>query len=254
MWSVRSGRTSSSVVAVSLVSALARSAEPQVLVLVGGGVDDGSVGSSVPAVHPTDGAVEQLEIAPLLLPSEARLYGSSDVAASAVVGAGVAQSDFVAKVVDPCQKQVVVNPIRTRFGHRVQACRAGGLEQPESTGATTCGTKVGGHGRRRLGMRARVITTTGDPDLIEGFATLTAEVLVPASRRQPGYRGYVAFSSPDGVAHAVTLWEDGATEQASDDALRADRENFAAEFGVQLRVERFDVAFAEVLNPSGGET
>lgn len=97
-------------------------------------------------------------------------------------------------------------------------------------------------------MRARVIITTGDPELVSGFAAFTTEVLVPASRRQPGYRGYVAFSSPDGVTNAVTLWEDEATELASDEALGGDRERFAAELNVDLRVEKFDVAFAEVLD------
>ena len=96
-------------------------------------------------------------------------------------------------------------------------------------------------------MRARVIITTGDPELVGGFAAFTSEVLVPASRRQPGYRGYVAFSSSSGVTNAVTLWEDEATEQASDDALRRDREKFAADLDVELQVEKFDVAFAEVL-------
>lgn len=103
-------------------------------------------------------------------------------------------------------------------------------------------------------MRARVIITTGAPELIEGFAALTADVLVPASREQPGYRGYVAFTAPEGVTHAVTLWEDEATEQASDDALRANRESFAVAFGVDLRVEKYDVAFAELLAPPSSRT
>lgn len=95
-------------------------------------------------------------------------------------------------------------------------------------------------------MRARVIITSGDPSLAEGFAQLTRDVLVPSSQQQPGYRGYVAFVDADGTATAVTLWEDEAAEEASDATLREAREGFAKAFGVDLRVVKADVAFAEV--------
>ena len=98
-------------------------------------------------------------------------------------------------------------------------------------------------------MRARVIVTSASPELVEQAVQLTRDVLVPNSREQEGYRGYIAFYDAErGTGTAVTLWEDERTEEASDEALRPAREQFAAAFGADVRVEKYDVAFAEVLD------
>lgn len=97
-------------------------------------------------------------------------------------------------------------------------------------------------------MRARVIFSTASPEVVERGAQLTRDVLVANARLQPGYRGYIALYDADrGVGTAVTLWQDEATEEASDEALRPAREQFAAAFGADVRVEKYDVAVAELV-------
>lgn len=96
-------------------------------------------------------------------------------------------------------------------------------------------------------MKARVIVTAASPELVEGAIQLTREVLVPNARQQDGYRGYIGIYDVErGVGSAITLWEDERTEQASDEALRPAREQFAAAFGADVRVEKYDVAVAEL--------
>ena len=96
-------------------------------------------------------------------------------------------------------------------------------------------------------MRARLITTKASPQVVDAAIQLTKDVLVPAAREQEGFRGYVAiYDSPSGTGMALTLWEDERTEEASDEALRPNRERFAEAFGAEVRVDKYDVAFAEL--------
>jgi hypothetical protein len=96
-------------------------------------------------------------------------------------------------------------------------------------------------------MKARVIVTSASPELTEQGVQLTKDVLVQNARQLEGYRGYIAlYDAERGVGSAITLWEDEATEQASDEALRPAREQFAAAFNADVRVEKYDVAIAEV--------
>ena len=98
-------------------------------------------------------------------------------------------------------------------------------------------------------MRARVIITKASPEVVQGAIDLTRDVLVPNARQQEGYRGYIAvYDTERGVGQAITLWEDEATEMASDEALKPAREQFAAAFDAELRVEKWDVAVAEVVD------
>lgn len=98
------------------------------------------------------------------------------------------------------------------------------------------------------GMRARVIRVKGAAELTEAWVQVTRDALVPAARSQDGYRGYVAIYDPEaGVGIAVTLWDGEESEQHSDDAARAQREDLARAAGASTRVEKFSVAFAEVL-------
>ncbi len=97
-------------------------------------------------------------------------------------------------------------------------------------------------------MKARVIVTEADRTLLEAGAQLTRDVLVPAARQQPGYRGYVAIYDPDrGIGLAVTLWQDEQAEQDSDDALCPSREQFAEQYGVHVTVQKYDVAAVDIV-------
>ncbi|CAN5648841.1 hypothetical protein BH20ACT23_BH20ACT23_11310 [soil metagenome] len=98
-------------------------------------------------------------------------------------------------------------------------------------------------------MRARVILTAASPEVVEAGVQLTEDVLVPNARQQAGYRGYIALYDVErGVGTAITLWEDEATEKASDEELRPGREQFAAAFGAEVRVEKYDVGVAEFVD------
>lgn len=103
-------------------------------------------------------------------------------------------------------------------------------------------------------MKARVIITNGgDPGLVEAGVELTRDVLVPAAKLHDGYRGYVSiFDAARGVSMAVTLWEDEETELRSDEAVRASREQLAREYGVEVTVEKYDVAVVDVPDKSAG--
>lgn len=96
-------------------------------------------------------------------------------------------------------------------------------------------------------MRARLIRTEASRDVVEAGIQITKEVLVPAARERDGFRGYIALYDADrGLGLAVTFWEDEQTEQASDDASRASREQLAQSLGAKVSVEKYDVALAEL--------
>ncbi|HVE62945.1 MAG TPA: hypothetical protein VNB94_03995 [Mycobacteriales bacterium] len=101
-------------------------------------------------------------------------------------------------------------------------------------------------------MKARVILTRGERSLVEAGVELTKSVLVPAARRHPGYRGYVAlYDAERGFGMAVTLWEDEHAEQDSDDAMRESREQFAQAYGAEVTVEKYDVAVVDYVESPG---
>ena len=97
-------------------------------------------------------------------------------------------------------------------------------------------------------MRARVIVTDAPSEILEQGAQMTRDVLVPASRAQEGYRGYVAlYDRSTGRSLAITLWDDEESEAASDEASRERREEAARAFGASIvGVEKYDVAVAEL--------
>lgn len=95
-------------------------------------------------------------------------------------------------------------------------------------------------------MRARLIWTEASPEVIDAGLQITKDVLVPAARERDGFRGYIAlFDTDRGVGLAVTLWEDEQTEQASDEASQALREQLAESVGAKVSVEKYDVAVTE---------
>lgn len=98
-------------------------------------------------------------------------------------------------------------------------------------------------------MLARMIWAKASPDLIDTWAETTKEALIPAARTQEGYCGYVAiFDRASGVAMALTLWNDEATERRSDEGARETREFMARAVGAELRVDKYEVAAAELLS------
>lgn len=96
-------------------------------------------------------------------------------------------------------------------------------------------------------MRARVIVTDAPPEILEAGAQLTRDVLVPNARQQEGYRGYIALYDREAESGlAITLWEDEATESASDEAAREGREQAAKAMGATIvSVDKYDVAIAD---------
>ncbi len=103
-------------------------------------------------------------------------------------------------------------------------------------------------------MLARAIWAKGSPELIDLWTQTTKEALIPAARDQDGYRGYVAIFDRDaGITMAVTLWEDEDAERRSDEAARQTREEMAKAVGAELRVNRYEVAAAEVVSSSAAE-
>ena len=96
-------------------------------------------------------------------------------------------------------------------------------------------------------MRARLIRTEASPEVLEAGIQITRDVLVPAAREREGFRGYIGlFDAERGVGLAVTLWEDDQTEQASDQASSALREQIAESVGAKVSVEKYDVAIMEL--------
>lgn len=102
-------------------------------------------------------------------------------------------------------------------------------------------------------MIARVIWTKAAPELSDTWVEVTREILVPASRSQEGYRGYIGIiDRGSGVAMAVTLWEDENTERKSDEVARGPREQMAREAGAEVRVDRYEVAAFNIADTSKG--
>ena len=96
-------------------------------------------------------------------------------------------------------------------------------------------------------MRARLIRTEAPPEVIEAGIQMTKDALVPAAREREGFRGYIGLvDAEQGLGLAITLWEDEQTEQASDEASRASREQLAESFGAKVSVEKYDVAITEL--------
>jgi hypothetical protein len=97
-------------------------------------------------------------------------------------------------------------------------------------------------------VRARVIVTNAPASALETGIQLTKDVLVPAARDQDGYRGYVAiYDEETGRSLAITLWENRATERASDEKASSSREEEAKALGAKiLSVDKYDVAVAEL--------
>jgi hypothetical protein len=57
-------------------------------------------------------------------------------------------------------------------------------------------------------MHARVNATEWNPDEVERGMRLTKETIIPSYQRQPGFRGYILLTEPNGAgALAITLWE-----------------------------------------------
>lgn len=98
-------------------------------------------------------------------------------------------------------------------------------------------------------MRARVIVTDAPAAVIQAGIPFTKDILVPASRAQTGYRGYIAlYDEAGGRSLAITLWADDDTETESDRDAAPRREEAARSLGAEIvSVDKYDVAVAELV-------
>ncbi|MER5929880.1 hypothetical protein [Streptomyces sp. NPDC002054] len=94
-------------------------------------------------------------------------------------------------------------------------------------------------------MFARLSTYQGSPVPAEGDLSAKSEAIVQQVRDAPGFRGvYYLVDRASGMAASLTLWEDEAAMQASEDQAARIREEAAQREGQQiLSVEHFEVAF-----------
>ena len=69
-------------------------------------------------------------------------------------------------------------------------------------------------------MHARVMTLQGDPKKLEDGIRYFRDQVVPAARKQRGFKGArLLVDRSSGKSQAVTLWEDAAAVQASEAAI-----------------------------------
>ncbi|QES49266.1 hypothetical protein DEJ50_17085 [Streptomyces venezuelae] len=95
-------------------------------------------------------------------------------------------------------------------------------------------------------MFARLSTYQGSPVPAKGDLAAKSEAIVQPVRDAPGFRGvYYLVDRASGQAASLTLWEDEAAMQASEEQAARIREEAAEREGQRiLSVEHFEVAFS----------
>src|SRR5215472_6893004 len=76
--------------------------QPARLELIGGGVEDATIGKLVPAVLPAHSLIEQAQAPPATWPAELRLESCRHVGAAGIVGAAVLEANPPSKRQDGC--------------------------------------------------------------------------------------------------------------------------------------------------------
>jgi heme-degrading monooxygenase HmoA len=96
-------------------------------------------------------------------------------------------------------------------------------------------------------MHARVTMISGSPDLAEEGIANFRDNVVPAIKKMGGHGGVLLIDRESGNAIAMTLWEDDAAMQASEESANELRRTASQEMGAaeQPRVERYEVAVFE---------
>ncbi|WP_137988368.1 hypothetical protein [Streptomyces vilmorinianum] len=97
-------------------------------------------------------------------------------------------------------------------------------------------------------MYARLSTYQGSPVPAEGDLTAKTEAIVKLVETLPGFRGaYYLVDRATGKATSLTLWEDEASMNASEDRAAEVRDESSQREGQRVvSVERFEVAFARL--------
>ena len=96
-------------------------------------------------------------------------------------------------------------------------------------------------------MHARVTTLAGSPGEVDAGIANFRDNVVPYAKRE-GKGSILLVDRDSGKALAITLWEDEAAMQASEESANALRAQAAEQMGAsqQPSVERFEVAVFDV--------
>ena len=98
-------------------------------------------------------------------------------------------------------------------------------------------------------MYTRVVTLTGVQD-VDAVVAHLQETAVPAIRAQKGYKGFsVSVDRAGGVVGTLSMWETEADRDASDSALAKLREDAAARFATDMRVDSLEDQVVEMSQP-----
>lgn len=98
-------------------------------------------------------------------------------------------------------------------------------------------------------MYTRVVTLSGVKD-VDAFLASLQETALEALRSQRGYKGFsVSADRAGGVIGTLSMWETEADRDASDSALAKLREDTAAKFATDMKVDSFEDRVLEMSKP-----
>lgn len=98
-------------------------------------------------------------------------------------------------------------------------------------------------------MYTRVVTLSGVQD-VDAVVAHLQETAVPAIRAQKGYKGFsVSVDRAGGVVGTLSMWETQADRDASDSALAKLREDAAAKFAADMKVDSLEDQVLEMSQP-----
>jgi heme-degrading monooxygenase HmoA len=98
-------------------------------------------------------------------------------------------------------------------------------------------------------MYTRVVTLSGVQD-VDAVVEHLRETAVPAIRAQKGYKGFsVSVDRAGGVVGTLSMWETEADRDASDSALAKLRDDAAAKFATDMKVDSLEDQVLEMSQP-----
>lgn len=100
-------------------------------------------------------------------------------------------------------------------------------------------------------MFARISTFEGPPEQTAEGIRMARRQFLPAARLQEGFRGmYLMLDAASGRSLAITMWDTQEDMARSEEAVRRARAESAESSGETLvSVERYEVAFGELVDP-----
>jgi len=104
----------------------------------------------------------------------------------------------------------------------------------------------------RTGTFARVTQLVLPPERIDELVSAMRQESLPQLRAQSGFRSLlVSGNRADGKVVVATIWESTETREASDAAMREERQQLIARVGGHVdSVERFEVVAANITMPA----